>query len=102
MSNIIRAWKDETYRQGLSTEEQALLPANPAGEIELTETELEAISGACYRHRSFDIDRVDADAIQVVTFQPIFGGSSISILGDASSQCNNVFSPNRATAVDQD
>jgi mersacidin/lichenicidin family type 2 lantibiotic len=46
MNNIIRAWKDEAYRQSLSAEEQAILPANPAGEIELTEAELEAISGA--------------------------------------------------------
>src|SRR5436190_20160225 len=46
MNNIVRAWKDEAYRQNLSAEEQAMLPANPAGEIELTDTELEAISGA--------------------------------------------------------
>jgi len=47
MNTIVRAWKDETYRQGLSVEAQAVLPANPAGEIELTDIELEAISGAC-------------------------------------------------------
>jgi len=46
MSNIVRAWKDETYRQSLSVEEQAVLPANPAGEVELTDTELGAVSGA--------------------------------------------------------
>ncbi len=45
MSNIVRAWKDETYRQSLSTEEQAMLPASPAGEIELTEAQLEAAFG---------------------------------------------------------
>ncbi|HEY4036915.1 MAG TPA: mersacidin/lichenicidin family type 2 lantibiotic [Ktedonobacteraceae bacterium] len=46
MNKIVRAWKDETYRQSLSAEEQAMLLANPAGEIELTDAELEAISGA--------------------------------------------------------
>jgi len=45
MNNIVRAWKDETYRQSLSAKEQAMLPTNPAGEIELTEADLEAISG---------------------------------------------------------
>jgi len=45
MSNIVRAWKDETYRQSLSTEEQAMLPANPVGEIELTDAQLEAVFG---------------------------------------------------------
>ena len=46
MNDLVRVWKDEGYRQGLSPEEQAALPVNPAGEIELTEAELEAISGA--------------------------------------------------------
>ena len=47
MSNIVRAWKDETYRQSLSVEELAVLPVNPVGEVELTDVELEAVSGAC-------------------------------------------------------
>lgn len=46
MNDIVRAWKDESYRQSLSVEEQGLLPANPAGEIELTDTELETVYGA--------------------------------------------------------
>jgi len=49
MNDIVRIWKDEAYRQSLSTEEQSVLPANPAGEIELTEAELEVISGASDR-----------------------------------------------------
>jgi mersacidin/lichenicidin family type 2 lantibiotic len=44
--DIARAWKDESYRNSLSSEEQALLPANPAGELELSESELEAVTGA--------------------------------------------------------
>jgi mersacidin/lichenicidin family type 2 lantibiotic len=46
MNNVVRAWKDAAYRQTLSTEEQSVLPANPAGEIELNDTELDAIFGA--------------------------------------------------------
>lgn len=46
MSNIVRAWKDETYRQSLSVEEQVILPANPAGEVDLTDEELETVYGA--------------------------------------------------------
>jgi mersacidin/lichenicidin family type 2 lantibiotic len=44
--DIVRAWKDEAYRQQLSSEEQALLPANPAGELELSDAELQAVHGA--------------------------------------------------------
>ena len=44
--DIIRAWKDEAYRQSLTSEQQALLPENPAGELELSESELETIHGA--------------------------------------------------------
>jgi mersacidin/lichenicidin family type 2 lantibiotic len=41
---IIRAWKDSDYRNSLSAEELALLPANPAGES-LTEDELNSVVG---------------------------------------------------------
>jgi mersacidin/lichenicidin family type 2 lantibiotic len=44
--DVVRAWKDATYRASLSAEEQALLPASPAGEFELSEADLEAIEGA--------------------------------------------------------
>jgi mersacidin/lichenicidin family type 2 lantibiotic len=37
---IIRAWKDEEFRLTLSLDEQRSLPANPAGAIESSQTEL--------------------------------------------------------------
>jgi mersacidin/lichenicidin family type 2 lantibiotic len=43
--DIIRAWKDEEYRLSLSAAQQASLPQNPAGMIELKEAELEAVTG---------------------------------------------------------
>jgi len=46
MSDIVRAWKDESYHQSLSVEQQSMLPTNPAGEIDLTDAELEAVYGA--------------------------------------------------------
>lgn len=42
---IIRAWKDPFYRISLSNEEQAALPENPAGAIELTDEELDMAVG---------------------------------------------------------
>ncbi len=44
--DVIRAWKDKDYRNSLSQEEQALLPANPSGEIELSMDELAQVDGA--------------------------------------------------------
>jgi mersacidin/lichenicidin family type 2 lantibiotic len=44
--DIVRAWKDEEYRNSLSSEEQAMLPANPAGALELNDAELEGVHGA--------------------------------------------------------
>ena len=38
--NIIRAWKDPSYRAGLSATQLAQLPAHPAGAIELPEPTL--------------------------------------------------------------
>jgi mersacidin/lichenicidin family type 2 lantibiotic len=44
--DVIRAWKNAAYRASLSAEEQALLPASPAGELELSEADLEVVQGA--------------------------------------------------------
>jgi mersacidin/lichenicidin family type 2 lantibiotic len=44
--DVIRAWKDASYRASLSAEAQALLPASPAGELELSEADLEIVNGA--------------------------------------------------------
>ncbi|HWG43868.1 MAG TPA: mersacidin/lichenicidin family type 2 lantibiotic [Gemmataceae bacterium] len=43
--DIIRAWKDETYRQSLSEAQRAALPPNPAGMVELTEAEAATVEG---------------------------------------------------------
>jgi len=38
--DIVRAWKDEEYFNGLSESERSLLPQNPAGVIELKDQDL--------------------------------------------------------------
>jgi mersacidin/lichenicidin family type 2 lantibiotic len=43
--DIIRAWKDEEYRNSLSEEQRAQLPENPAGMVELPEADMESIAG---------------------------------------------------------
>jgi mersacidin/lichenicidin family type 2 lantibiotic len=43
---IIRAWKDESFRNSLSADERALLPENPAGLIELDDAQLQVAAGA--------------------------------------------------------
>lgn len=44
MNSIVRAWKDPIFRSTLSTTEQSAA-ANPAGMIELTGTDLDAVAG---------------------------------------------------------
>ena len=45
--NIIKAWKNPKYRKSLSASQRALLPANPAGVMALSEDDLEqAVGGA--------------------------------------------------------
>jgi mersacidin/lichenicidin family type 2 lantibiotic len=50
MSNldVIRAWKDEKYRLSLSEAERALLPAHPAGLLELTDAQLTDVVGGIF------------------------------------------------------
>ena len=43
--NIIRAWKDENFRNGLSEEQRSLLPDHPAGIIELADVQLTDVAG---------------------------------------------------------
>jgi len=43
--DIIRAWKDPEYRASLSGSELAQLPENPAGVLELRDTDLSAVVG---------------------------------------------------------
>jgi mersacidin/lichenicidin family type 2 lantibiotic len=44
-AEVIRAWQDERYRSSLGAGEQALLPGNPAGLVELSDLDLEGIVG---------------------------------------------------------
>jgi mersacidin/lichenicidin family type 2 lantibiotic len=44
-NEIVRSWKDEGYRLSLNSAEQALIPDNPAGLIELTDEDLLGIEG---------------------------------------------------------
>ena len=44
-TDIIRAWKDEEYRQSLTDAERATLPENPAGKMELTDADLGSVVG---------------------------------------------------------
>jgi mersacidin/lichenicidin family type 2 lantibiotic len=48
--DIVRAWKDDLYRQGLTLEEQALVPESPIGEFELSDADLEMIYGGSGCH----------------------------------------------------
>jgi mersacidin/lichenicidin family type 2 lantibiotic len=43
--DIVRAWKDETYRQSLNEDMINQLPANPAGEMDLSDACLDTVYG---------------------------------------------------------
>jgi mersacidin/lichenicidin family type 2 lantibiotic len=43
--DIIRAWKDEEFRLGLSDAQRLLLPAHPAGTIALDDADLDHVAG---------------------------------------------------------
>ena len=46
VQDIIRAWKDERYRVALGAAALGALPENPAGLLDLTDAELDAVLGA--------------------------------------------------------
>jgi mersacidin/lichenicidin family type 2 lantibiotic len=87
MNNIVRAWKDEAYRQSLSAGEQAVLPANPIGEIELGDAELVAVYGTC----SQNDDRINQIVAQqaVATFGNSVSGAVVSATAHNSYSAYN-------------
>jgi mersacidin/lichenicidin family type 2 lantibiotic len=42
---VIRAWKDVAFRSSLSATDRALVPAHPAGVIDLSDDQLELVVG---------------------------------------------------------
>jgi mersacidin/lichenicidin family type 2 lantibiotic len=47
--NVVRAWKDEEYRRGLTEAERASLPENPAEFFEQTEAQMEQTVGGGFQ-----------------------------------------------------
>jgi mersacidin/lichenicidin family type 2 lantibiotic len=45
--DVVRAWRDEEYRNSLTAEEQASLPENPAGLATVSDETLRSITGGC-------------------------------------------------------
>ena len=43
--DVVRAWKDEDYRMSLSDAERRMLPVNPAGLIEISDSDLGLVGG---------------------------------------------------------
>jgi mersacidin/lichenicidin family type 2 lantibiotic len=43
--DVIRAWKDPSYRAALSEVERSMVPAHPAGLVDMTDAELKKASG---------------------------------------------------------
>lgn len=43
--DVVRAWKNEEYRNSLSEAQRAQLPENPAGMTEITDEEINAVLG---------------------------------------------------------
>jgi mersacidin/lichenicidin family type 2 lantibiotic len=43
--DVIRAWKDQQYRQSLDEAERNQLPDNPAGIVELSDADLDTVFG---------------------------------------------------------
>jgi mersacidin/lichenicidin family type 2 lantibiotic len=54
VNEIIRAWKDKNFREGLSEEQRAQLPADPAGLVEIDAAQLVQVTGGATKTRTYD------------------------------------------------
>ncbi|EFH89475.1 mersacidin/lichenicidin family type 2 lantibiotic [Ktedonobacter racemifer] len=95
--DIVRAWKDEEYRQGLG---QETLAENPAGVVELSDESLEIVSGGCHHawHRGRHEEENNTNQQNNVNVSYTYGNGglignvvnvcaySLTVIG---SSCNN-------------
>jgi len=44
-TDVVRAWRDREYRASLSSDELAMLPPNPAGELHMSDVRFHRASG---------------------------------------------------------
>jgi mersacidin/lichenicidin family type 2 lantibiotic len=85
--DIVRAWKDESYRSSLSSEELAMLPANPAGAFELSDAELEAIHGAANVGGDASTGCTAGQQLGVGANVPVLLGGILSNLDATGNDC---------------
>ena len=81
--DIVRAWKDEAYRESLSQQQKALLPANPAGELEMSDADLVGTNLDGTKLEGVDLSSADlrnAD-LQSIAWQQIAAIKSANIAG---------------------
>lgn len=81
MNHIVRAWKDENNRQDLSGKEQVVLPVDLAGEIDLTDEELEAVYGAWSDDGFDDIDNTNSNTATSSSISSATGGNATASTG---------------------
>jgi mersacidin/lichenicidin family type 2 lantibiotic len=87
--DIARAWKDATYRASLSAEEQAMIPANPAGAIELSDAELELVHGAGKKEGGDVINNFRFETNGAVCIQSLQVGVQLSLISALSPSTLN-------------
>ena len=51
--DVVRAWRDEEYRNSLTEDQRASLPENPAGFSTVDDAALRSLTGGCGRMTTF-------------------------------------------------
>ena len=83
MDKIIRAWKNENNRQDRSVE-QPVLSVDLAGELDLTDEELEAVYGAWGEDDFGDIDNINTNTATSSSTSSATGGNATASTGAIS------------------
>lgn len=74
--DVVRAWKDEEYRESLSAADRSQLPQNPAGIIELTDQDMNGVEGG-----TISLDPwMCGSFITVCSYDPLWCPVTITIL----------------------
>ncbi|HVF56054.1 MAG TPA: mersacidin/lichenicidin family type 2 lantibiotic [Pyrinomonadaceae bacterium] len=72
---IIRAWKDEDFRESLNEAQRSLLPVHPSGLIDLSDVELNSVAGGTITTTIITIDTCSFSC-----FFTIFDGTCVATI----------------------
>ncbi len=68
--DVVRAWRDDEYRNSLSEAERAMLPEHPVGLAEIDDDVLRSVTGGCCEYGTWTYTRPACSCVPPGSYCP--------------------------------